>query len=277
MTTRSGLSGRSVERSARNSTTFAHLVRWGLVGYGLIHLLVAWAALQIVVGGRGASPQGALGRLDHEPGGVVVLLGLAIGFAALTVWQVVAALVGYPTERGRMRLLMRAGAGCRVVTYAYFAYMISRLMLGSHSTSHSPRQTSAGVLAEPFGRVLLGTGGLVVAGIGIALGVFGARRGFEDQLDHEARRGSRRLPIVLLGQAGYLAKGLAFLVIGTLVCWAAITDDPRRAGGLDQSLENLVRVPLGIVAVLAIAVGIGCFGLYLLARARHLAPHTVTS
>jgi type IV secretory pathway VirB2 component (pilin) len=82
---------------------------------------------------------------------------------------------------------------------------------------------------------------------------------------------------VLVGQVGYVAKGLAFVIIGVLVCWAAVTDNPRKAGGLDQSLARLVQVPMGAVAVIAIGVGIACFGLYLFARARHLAPRTLTS
>jgi hypothetical protein len=81
----------------------------------------------------------------------------------------------------------------------------------------------------------------------------------------------------VVGQVGYVAKGLAFVVIGSVICWAAVTDDARKAGGLDQSLAKLVRVPLGAVAVVAIGVGIACFGLYLFARARHLAPRTLTS
>lgn len=271
------LSGRTVERSVRHSTTFAHFVRWGLVGYGLVHFLVAWVALQVVLGGGGASTQGALARLSQQSWGVVVLLVLAGGFGVLAVWQAVAALVGYRRDSGVRRLLMRAGAGCRVVSYGYLCVSLLRLVLGGSSGGHSPRTTSAGVLAEPFGRFVLGAAGLVIAGIGIGLLVFGVRRGFEDQLDHEARKGSRRLPILVLGELGYVAKGVAFVLIATLVCWAAATDDPRKAGGLDRSLEHVVKEPLGGIAVLAVAAGIACFGLYLLARARHLAPRTLTS
>jgi hypothetical protein len=271
------VSGREVERSVRRSPAAATLVRCGLVGYGLIHLLVAWAALQVVLGHGSTSTKGALSRLADEPWGVVLLVGLAAGFGALTAWQAVAALVGYRQDHGLMRLLMRAGAVCRVATYAYLAVMVVRLLVGDSSGTHSPRATSAGVLAEPWGRVLLGVAGLVIVGTGVGLAVFGVRRGFVDQLDHEGRSGGRRLPIILLGQVGYVAKGAAFVLIGGLACWAAVSDDARRAGGLDQSLERLVRLPLGIVAVLAIGAGIGCFGLYLFARARHLAPRSLTS
>jgi hypothetical protein len=272
-----GVSPATLERSVRRSAFFAHLVRWGLVGYGLLHLLVAWIALRIVLGARGTSTQGALARLRHEAWGVGLLVALIAGFVVLAVWQLIAALVGYRDDDGLMRLVMQAGAGSRVITYGYLAFSLARLVVGDGGGGHSPRHASAGVLAEPFGRIVLGLAGLVVVGVGVGLAVFGARRGFEDQLDREARQGARRLPILLLGQAGYIAKGVAFVGIGCFVDWAALTDDPSRAGGLDQSLERVVRAPLGIVGVLAVAVGIGCFGLYLLARARHLAPRTLTS
>jgi hypothetical protein len=273
-----GVSAGSVERTVRRSTTFDRLVRLGLVGYGLLHLLVGGIAASIVAGGSQPTSQGALQRLSDEPYAVPVLAAMAAGFGVLMVWQGIAAAVGYRHFEGARRQLMRAGAACRTVTYGYLCVWIARtLVSGQSQSSSAPRHTSAGVLAEPFGRLLLGAAGLVVAGIGIGLAVYGLRREFVDQLDQEARSRPRRLPIVLVGQVGYVAKGLAFVIIGVLVCWAAVTDNPRKAGGLDQSLARLVQVPMGAVAVIAIGVGIACFGLYLFARARHLAPRTLTS
>jgi uncharacterized protein DUF1206 len=272
------VSARSVESSARRSTLFDRLVRCGLVGYGLLHLIVGWVSVTLVRGGHQRSSQGALEHLAHQPYGVPVLAAMAVGFAVLAAWQAIAASVGYRHLEGPRRHVMRAGAGCRVVTYGYLCVSLTRMLLGGEGQSgSSPRHTSAGVLAEPFGRAALGVGGLVVACIGIGLAVFGLRKEFVDQLDEEARDSPRRIPIVLVGQVGYLAKGVAFLVIGGVICWAAATDDARKAGGLDQSLARLVSVPLGAVAVVAIGVGIACFGIYLFARARHLAPRTLTS
>lgn len=273
------LSPGSVERSVRTSTTFDRMVRWGLVGYGVLHLVVGGLAASLALRGNQPTSQGALADLAAQPYGVPVLVAMAAGFAVLTVWQVIAGAVGYRHLDGRNRAVMRAGAACRVVTYGYLCFSLTRLATvgGGGQSGSSPRKTSAGVMAEPFGRVLLGIGGLVVAGIGIGLAIYGLRRGFVDQLDREARSKGRRIPIVLVGQIGYAAKGLAFVIIGGLVCWAAVSDNPHKAGGLDQSLARLIRVPMGVVAVVAIGLGIACFGLYLFARARHLAPRTLTS
>lgn len=254
-------------------------MRAGLVGYGSLHLLVAWISLRLVLLGGGRTSPGALSGLVAEPTGLVALLCLGLGFVILSVWQLIAGAVGYRPETGRRRLLMRCAAGCRALTYGYLAYSTLRLAThrGTRTGETSPRGASAQVLAQPFGRVLLGGAGAVVVAVGVGLVVFGARREFVGQLDDAARQGGRRVPIVLLGEVGYVAKGIAFVAIGLAVSWAAVTDDPRKTGGLDQSLARLVGAPAGAAAALVVGAGIGCFGLYLLARARHLHRRTLTA
>jgi hypothetical protein len=58
------------------------LGRIGLVGYGLVHLLVAWLALQIARG-QGSGPadtDGAVGAIGRSPGGAVVLLVVVVDY-----------------------------------------------------------------------------------------------------------------------------------------------------------------------------------------------------
>ena len=268
-----------VEARVRDSPTFSWLVRGGLTGYGLLHLLVAWVTLGVLERrGSSTNSEGALAQLSHRGIGLTALLVLSAGFVVLALWQATASAVGYRQLAGRRRLLMRLGAVCRAGTYGYLAFSVGRVIITRHAASgSSPRSASAGLLAHPLGRLALGGAGIVITTIGIGLCVFGLRREFLDQLDEHARTSRRRVPIVLLGQIGYVAKGVAFAVMGLLVCWAAITDNAQNAGGLDQSLERVVGAPVGAAAVVVIGIGIGCFGFYLLARARHLHERTLTS
>lgn len=73
------------------------LGRIGLVGYGLVHLLAAWLALQIAVGVRDAPADavGAVGTIGHTPGGVAVLALVAVGLVAFAVWQLTASAIGF--------------------------------------------------------------------------------------------------------------------------------------------------------------------------------------
>ena len=275
-----------VEQRARRSTALEWCVRAGLVAYGALHLLLAWVALRLVVVGHDVAPsdrgsatgQGALAQLAADPLGRVLLAAMAILFAGLAVWQLIAGLVGYRKDEGWTRHAMRFGAGCRVVAYGYFAVASARFAAaGTDASRQSPRSTTERLLDAPAGQVLVVGVGVVAASIGVGLAVFGVRKGFVDQLDRRAQNSARRSPIVLLGQFGYVVKGLAFVLIGLLLTLAAVTRDPGKTGGLDKSLYELLGNAAGSVAVVVVGLGIGCFGLYLFARSWHLGGDTLTS
>jgi hypothetical protein len=251
-----------------------------LVGYALVHLLLAFVAIRLVLGASSGSAtgEGALAQLAGDLLGRVTLGVMAVGFAVLVAWQLTAAAVGYRDRHGWSRYLMRAGAACRLVVYGYLAYSCAGFALTSGSAaSGSPESGTAKLMALPYGPWLVAAVGATTGGVGIGLAVFGWQTGFLDQLDDEARNHDRRVPIVLVGRAGYVAKGLALIVVGVLLVWAAWSHDPRKSGGLDGALHELLGGRLGSAAVIAVALGIGCFGLYLLARARHLNRDALTS
>src|SRR4051794_4209021 len=102
----------AVDRTARRSSLLAHAVRAGLVGYGSVHLLLAFVALRLALGAGGGSStgKGALALLAGDPVGRWTLAAIAAGFAVLVLWQLVAATVGYRDRDGWSRHLMRAGA-----------------------------------------------------------------------------------------------------------------------------------------------------------------------
>ena len=276
-----GTAAGRAERSVRHSDALAWAVRGGLVGYGALHLLVGWVAARLVFtpASGTATGKGALAELAGQTSGRVMLAVMAVGFAALVVWQVLAAAVGYRDSAGWARLAMRFAALCRAVVWGYLAFVTAQLaVVGGATGSKSPKSSTAAVMSWPAGPWLVALVGAVVAGIGIGLAVFGWRVGFLDQLDEQARsQGGRRVPIVILGRVGYVSKGVALVVLGVLFGWAAWTHDPRKSGGLDQALHELLGGTLGRAAIVVVAVGLGCFGLVLLARARHLNRDSLTS
>jgi Domain of Unknown Function (DUF1206) len=66
-----------------------------------------------------------------------------------------------------------------------------------------------------------------------------------------------------------LAKGIALATVGALFIWAAVSYDPKTAGGLDVALTALRQQSLGPWLLTVVAIGIGCFGLYCFAWARY--------
>ena len=79
-------------------------------------------------------------------------------------------------------------------------------------------------------------------------------------------------PTSYLGKAGFIAKGVAIGVIGGLMVFAAVTHDAKKSAGLDQALQEIAQQPFGQALLVAVALGIGCYGVFCLARARHMKP-----
>jgi hypothetical protein len=254
-------------RRAQDSSAVHAFARGGYVASGVLHVLVAWLAVQLALGrptGQ-ADESGAFRTIAQMPGGEVLLWAVAVGFAALAVWQFATAVVGGPNvER---KAAARAKSVAKGVLYAALAVAGVRYAQGAGGTGRSEESMTAGVLAMPGGRWLVGGVGLAIVAIGVYHVVKGLRRKFLRDLAGTGGRAVGRV-VVRLGQVGYVAKGIALGVVGGLVVAAAATADASRAGGLDDALRTIRDQPFGAVLLLVIGLGIAAFGFYSFARAR---------
>jgi hypothetical protein len=243
----------------RRSQPYHALVGVGLASYGLLHLVLAWIALQLVFGKRGeASQQGALSQLARQPLGGVLLWIMAIGLFTLTVWQAVEATIGRDRGGRDGRLRRRLSSAGRAVVYLALGLLAIGVAIGSASGSGKGEETlSAKLMSVPFGQVLVAAVGAVVIGVGLAQIVKGVKQKFTKDLDRGVRPAVRRL-----GSVGYCVKGIALSIIGSLFVWAAVTYDPKKAGGMDAALSTIREQPFGAVLLAVMAAGIACFGVY---------------
>jgi hypothetical protein len=250
--------------TVRRSTGYRTLVAVGLASYGLVHLILAWIALQVAFGGGGgdASEQGALKQLAQNPLGIVLLWAMTVGLLAACVWQIVEAVVGRGGDTSTKKRLSSVG---RAVVYLLIGISAARVASGGGSSSGQGEETlSARLMSVPFGRVLVAAVGIAVIIVGITQIRKGVKRKFTEDLS-----GSTPQSALKLGTAGYCAKGVALAIIGLLFGWAAWTYDPKKAGGMDAALATLRAQPLGAGLLTAMALGIAAFGVYCFYWARN--------
>lgn len=275
MTNVKGKSGKA-GREVRNSKALEVGARVGLIAYGVVHLLVAWLALQVAWSGteKDASQSGALSMIAENGAGKALLWVTAVGFAALVLWQLADAIWGFRDKDGGARTLKRVMAAGKAVLYGALAVASARQATGSSGGSGgsggSEETLTARVLSAPGGTLLVGLAGLgilAVAGYQIYRGV---SRSFEHDLQPSATSGTSGSAIVRLGQVGYVAKGIALGIIGVLVVLAAFNHDPDKAGGLDDALRTLREQPFGPYLLTLVAVGLAAFGAYCFGWARYV-------
>lgn len=267
--------GRTVRdgvRRADDNGWVEHIARAGLSAYGVVHLLIAWVALQLAFGGsrQEASSKGAFEELASQPFGGTALWAVAIGLALLVLWRVIEAAVGHTEEEGADRWRKRAVSAGKAVLYAVLAFTAFRIVMGDGSDGGGGKSMTATVLNWPGGQVLVVLAGLLV----LAYGGWTARRGWSDafmeHLDAEGRSGEVGNVYRWFGRIGYVAKGVSVGLVGALVVHAGWTHRGKEDQGLDDALRTVLEQPFGSFLLSVVAAGLACYGLFSFARARHL-------
>ncbi|MEO5609117.1 MAG: DUF1206 domain-containing protein [Ornithinibacter sp.] len=257
-------SATSAAREAGNSRVVEYGARVGFAILGVLHLLIGYIALKVAWGKGGGSKQadssGALKTLASSSTGSIVLWIGVVGFALLAVWSITEGIARRQDKTDLTKLLSKG------VLYAFFAWTTFKIVALGQSSS-SEKQTegfAASLMGNTGGRLLVGVIGLVVLGVAGYHIYKGWAKKFLEDLE-----GNPGEWAVRAGRVGYVAKGIALVVVGFFFVYAAWTADPKKTQGLDGALKTLKEAPGGPVILTLVALGLAAYGVYSFARAKY--------
>ncbi|MCD4851806.1 DUF1206 domain-containing protein [Arthrobacter sp. AK01] len=259
-----------VAEEAANSRTFAAVARAGYVVSGLLHLLIGVIALQLAVGRGGeADVSGAVTELARQPAGPFLLWACFAACAALALWQLGNAILGFRGGVGN-KLTKRLSAVGQAIVFAGLAATIVSFVAGKGQNSReSTSDYTVTLMKAPFGMFLLIAIGAGIAITGIVFAVRGFRQKFTKDLSLSSHQSVRKFQLGV-GVVGYIAKGIALFLVGLLVVIATVRAEPEQSTGLDGSLKALREQPYGVYLLAAVALGLIAYGLFLMVKARTL-------
>lgn len=245
------------------------LARLGHAVNGALHVIIAVIVLRIAWGSAGdeqADQSGALATMAGQPVGLALLWLFVAGCGCLGLWYLTEAVAPAPQWSSR---LDRAKWVTKGVAYLAIAWLALRFALGAASSTSSEQRTQGvtrTLMSQPAGQWLVAAGGVVV----LAVGAYYMRKGVLARFlgDLEEHPGAWA---VAAGRIGYPAKGAVLGLVGVFVILAAWQQTVEEAVGLDGALKQLKGQPYGPYLLTAVAVGLVCFGVYCLARARFAA------
>ncbi|MEW1748895.1 DUF1206 domain-containing protein [Streptomyces angustmyceticus] len=264
---------RTAHRAARSPAVRA-AARCGFAARGVIYLLVGVLALRIAFGDSGeqADRGGALAEIAARPFGSVLIWALGLGLAGMALWRLSEAAFGAAGPEGHKtgtRLLSLARCVFyAVVSFSVLSFAAGEKGSGSGASDQQSRDATAGALNLPGGPWLVAAAGVGIAVAGIWIAVRAALRSFHKHLDRSGMSRPVRRGVDVLGVAGGVARGGVFAVAGIFVVKAAVTYDPDRAKGMDDTLRSLADTSAGPWLLAAIAAGLALFGLFSFAMAR---------
>lgn len=265
-------SAQQAGRRAARSDLLKRLTRFGFLGYALLHGLIGWLALEISWGRHPADgdQSGAFRTVARQPLGRFLLIAIAVGLLAMTVWQLLAATVGHLDKRGKRRVAERIVSAGRTLIYAALAWTALRVVLGSHESSAEQQESATqSVLAHAGGRWLIAVIGVGVAATGVGMAIYGLLRKFQENLRLAQMGEAVEQTATGLALIGYVAKGAAIAIMGGLLVLAALDANASHSRGLDAALRTLARHPYGHLLLIVIAGGFFAFGAYCLFQARY--------
>ncbi len=266
---------RAAKREVRQATREARpwvikIARLGYAARGIVYVVVGWLAIQAALGARNPNvdTHTALAAIISQPFGRVLLGLVAAGLACYGIWRVVQTIMN-PEHGG---FIKRVGYVISALSYWGLAAISVRMIMGTGSagsTNQAPKDWTARLMSQSWGRWLIVAAGAVV----FCLGLYSLYRAYKTKFEKRFKTGemsarARRWAIDL-GRLGYAARGIVYAIVGTFLVQSALQYNPQKAGGLGDALAALAQAPYGTLALAVVALGLLAFGIYSLALARY--------
>ena len=240
------------------------LPKAGWLARGFVYAFMGWTVLIISFqkdSADEASSKGAVVALADQPFGKIIIGALAIGLAALVVWQALTLALMRDTDAKAW--FKRLSAVTTMVIYAGLAFTATRAALGMSSDNGGGiERISKGLLSSTPGRIVVFVGGAIALGVAGYRAYKGWEHKFLKHLDLDGCDPGRRKLIARLGAVGYVGRAFVVGLVAVFAMWAAVTADPDNAVGFDQGLRKVSVTSWGFFLVALAGLALIAYGLF---------------
>jgi hypothetical protein len=262
----------SKAKKAAANPTLELLERAGYVIRGVLYGMMGLLALGVAfgIGGQTTDQRGSLVVLVSNPAGQPILVVVAVGLAAYSLWGFVRAVFD-PLHRGDdpTGIADRLGFAWSGFAYAGMVVFALQFLAGGGGAHGDSTQASARALLDwPGGQVVLGLIGAVAMAGGIGQFAEMVQARFRKDLKRDEMDQAEKRVADWLGRFGMFSRGVVFTLVGWFLVQAALYHDPARSHGFGGALAFLLAQPLGRVLTALVALGFVALGLHSLAAAR---------
>jgi len=252
----------------------------GYVAKGIVYMMIGIMAVRFAFGERNQPGDfsSVLLKLFSEPFGRILLASLTIGLIGYGLWCLIQAVMDTENKGtnvfGIFIRIFYAGVG---VIYLAIAWDAIQLLTNTSTIKEGDRPERQ-LTAELFALSAWTRWIAIVAGLGfLGFCIYEIRRVYVEGIEILRPEGRKQIIDVIamhIGQIGITARALLFALIGIFLAWSGITFDPNKVRGISGALLELRRQTHGTYWLIAMALGLGAYGIYMwvLAWRRRIQP-----
>ncbi len=245
---------------------------FGFWAQGFVYIVVGVLACMLAagLGGDAESIGSALEEIAGKAFGGILVSILAVGFLSFALWKILQAALD-PDEVGDTLWGRVLRGGFLVVgsVYATLSWKAARLVWQGAGIGGAEQQEDERVesmtsilLAQPWGRVLVGIVGVVIAAVAIVNLVRAARARFRELYDDDRMSTVARSVTTALGRVGMIGRAVVLGAAAWLFFRAAWMRDPEETGGMAEALDSLLAKPFGAWLLGIAGAGLAAYGLF---------------
>lgn len=268
---------RSAANTVANTDARSGLARFGLTAKGILYVFLGVLAVQFASGdvsSKEVSQTGAIKLVAEQPMGKFLLVVLALGLVALTVWHVVMAATGDPVQGSEPKDKVKYAV--KAVGYGGLAIVAIAVTAANWGTS-SPaggggggggeQQAADTLMGAPLGRYLVMLAGAVM--IGIAAYEFYKHVVQTEFMERFDVSGRTKQVVDVSGRTGYGARSIVAIIIGGFFIAAGVQSNSEKTRGLSGALKALAEQSWGPPLLWLVALGFVLFGVFCFLEARY--------
>ncbi len=255
------------------------LARVGFLAKSILYMTIGVLAARAAYGSAGKADgdsRSAMESLLTAPFGRVLMGIIALGLIGYSLWRLADAILDAEDHgRDAKGIALRVKAFVIAVIHLGLAYTAAGLALGkigdAGNSGEESRNWTARALELPGGVYLLW--GVAAAFVGY--GGYQLYRAFKAKLSKQLELGKMTREagrwVIGVSRFGIAARGIVFGTIGVLFARAARSHNANEAGGLSDSMRELIE--LGRWPFIVISLGLVAYGVYQALNARYRRIH----
>jgi len=250
------------------------LARFGYAAKGAVYCVIGVLAVMAAFGAGGGltDSRGAMQTILAQSFGKVLLGIVAVGLIGYALWRFVQAGIDAENKGTSAKgIAVRIGYAISGLIHCGLALTAAKLVFGAggEGGGNGSQDWTAQVLAQDYGRWLVGAVGAIIVGVGVSQFYKAYSAKFRDKLNGGEMSAAEQRWATRSGKLGFAARGLVFVLIGFFIVQAAWTYDASKVQGVGGALAALAGGPFGWLVLFIVATGLVAYGVFMFVQARY--------